>query len=89
MEVETTLESLPHIAPALAIFFVLAALLVGGVGTILLVWAYCRVFSKAGFSWAMGLLMLVPLANAFVPFILAFSEWPIQREIRTLKGQSR
>jgi len=89
MEAEAVFESLHNIAPAIVIIIVLATLLVGVLGTILLVWVYCRIFSKAGFSWAMGLLMLVPLVNAFVPFILAFSDWPVQREIRTLKQQSR
>ena len=89
MEAEAALESLNNIGPAVVISIALAVLLVGGLGTILLVWAHCRIFSKAGFSWAMGLLMLVPLVNAFVPFILAFSDWPVQREIRMLKEQSR
>jgi len=89
MEAEAVLESLNTIGPAVVIFIALAILLVSVLGTILLVWAYCRIFSKAGFSWAMGLLMLVPLVNAFVPFILAFSDWPVQREIRTLREQSR
>ena len=89
MEPEFVLESLNNIGPAVVVFIVLAILLVSVLGTILLVWAHCRIFSKAGFSWAMGLLMLVPLVNMFVPFILAFSDWPIQREIRILREQSR
>ena len=52
---------------------------------ILIVWIFCRIFSKAGFSWALGLLMLVPIANIVMPLILAFSEWPIQKELRELK----
>jgi hypothetical protein len=89
MEPEFVLESLNNIGPAVVVFIVLAILLVSVLGTVLLVWAYCRIFSKAGFSWAMGLLMLVPLVNAFIPFILAFSDWPVQRELKTLKEQSR
>ena len=89
MEPEFVMESLNNIGPAVIVFIVLAILLVSALGTILLVWAHCRIFSKAGFSWAMGLLMLVPLVNMFVPFILAFSDWPVQRELRTLKEQSR
>jgi hypothetical protein len=89
MEPEFALESLNNIGPAVVVFIVLAILLVSVLGTVLLVWAYCRIFSKAGFSWAMGLLMLVPLVNAFIPFILAFSDWPVQRELKTLKEQSR
>jgi len=89
MDTEIVFEELNNMGPAIVVFIVLAILLVSALGTILLVWAHCRIFSKAGFSWAMGLLMLVPLVNMFVPFILAFSDWPVQRELRTLKEQSR
>ncbi len=53
--------------------------------TIVMVWVYCRIFSKAGYSWALGLLMIVPVANLIMPFILAFGDWPIQRELRQLR----
>ena len=49
--------------------------------------AYCKIFSKAGYSWAMGLLMLVPIANLIVMLVLAFGDWPILKEIRALKTQ--
>ena len=88
MEPEFALEPIAGIGPVIVFVIVLAVVLASALGTILVVWAYCRIFSKAGFSWAMGLLMLVPLANVLVPFILAFSDWPIQREVRVLKGQS-
>lgn len=48
--------------------------------SILMVVAFCRIFSKAGYHWAFGLLMLVPLGNLFVPLYLAFSDWPIFRQ---------
>jgi hypothetical protein len=44
----------------------------------------CKIFAKAGFCWALGLLMFVPIANIIMAFILAFSEWPIQRQLRRL-----
>ena len=50
-----------------------------------LIW--CKLFSKAGYHWALGLLMFVPIANIVVPFYLAFAEWPIQRELRMLQQQ--
>lgn len=46
---------------------------------------YCKIFAKAGFHWAMGLLMFVPVANLIVMLVLAFCEWPIQREIHMLR----
>ena len=51
--------------------------------------AFCKIFSKAGFSWALGLLMLVPIANIVMFFYLAFAEWPIQRELRSFRQQSQ
>ena len=48
--------------------------------------AGCRVFSKAGFHPLVGLLLFVPIVNLFVFLFLAFSHWPIQRELRALRG---
>ena len=47
--------------------------------------AFCKIFSKAGFSWALGLLMLIPIANLVMFLVLAFSDWPIAKELRALK----
>jgi hypothetical protein len=42
------------------------------------------IFAKAGYHWAMGLLMIVPIANIIMPFVLAFGKWPIQKELEQL-----
>jgi len=42
----------------------------------------CKIFAKAGYHWATGLLGLVPLINLFLPFYLAFADWPVRRELR-------
>ena len=65
------------------LFFLFAGLLV----TILMAWVYCRIFSKAGYPWVLGLLMLVPIANIIMPFVLAFGDWPVHKELRILKQQ--
>jgi uncharacterized YccA/Bax inhibitor family protein len=49
---------------------------------------FCKIFSKAGYSWALGLLLLVPIANIIMAFFLAFADWPIRKELRRLKQQS-
>ncbi len=42
-----------------------------------------RVFSKAGFPGALGLLVLIPGLGFFIVLIvLAFAEWPIEQELR-------
>ncbi|MGB6191772.1 MAG: hypothetical protein WBF42_04840 [Terracidiphilus sp.] len=38
---------------------------------------YWRIFSKAGFSGWLSLLMLVPPINLIVLYVVAFSEWKI------------
>jgi hypothetical protein len=46
---------------------------------ILVVWPAWRICSKAGFRGALSLLILVPLANLFLLFFLAFADWPALR----------
>ena len=48
---------------------------------------FCKIFSKAGYCWALGLLMFIPIVNIIMPFVLAFGDWPIQKELRLLKQQ--
>ena len=45
----------------------------------MLAWRIC---SKTGFPGGLGLLMLVPVANLILLCVLAFAEWPIERELR-------
>ncbi len=46
---------------------------------ILPVIAFWKICSKAGFSGALGLLMIIPIANIILPLYLAFAEWPALR----------
>ena len=78
----------PQAAPALfmgifTIFVVLFVLILA----IIQIVAFCKIFSKAGFSWALGLLMIVPIANIIITLYLAFAEWPIERELSSYKQQ--
>ena len=49
--------------------------------------AFCRIFRKTGYHWALGFLMVIPLAELIVPLILGFTDWPIAKELRALKEQ--
>jgi hypothetical protein len=67
-------------------------LLVGGLAVllslgviVLTILVYCKIFAKAGFPWALGLLQLLPVVNLVMLIYLAFAEWPVQRELRQLK----
>lgn len=73
--------------PWMAILPMLIMLFFGLLTTIVIALLYCKIFSKAGYSWALGLLMLVPIANIVMLFVLAFSDWPICNELRLLKQQ--
>ncbi|HZO73335.1 MAG TPA: hypothetical protein VFB60_14135 [Ktedonobacteraceae bacterium] len=46
---------------------------------------YWKIFSKAGYSGALSLLMLVPIANIVMLCVLAFGEWPIYQELNQLR----
>lgn len=63
-----------------AVFFGLAAAAVQ-------VYAFCMIFRKAGYHWAMGLLTLVPFGGLIVPLVLALMDWPVSKDLRLLKDQ--
>jgi len=46
---------------------------------------YWKLFSKAGYSGWLSLLMLVPLVNFGMMLFLAFADWPVLRELRALR----
>jgi hypothetical protein len=48
---------------------------------------FCMIYSRAGYPWAMGFLMLIPVVNIIMMLILAFSEWPIQKQLKMLQQQ--
>jgi len=67
---------------ALVIAFVLFVIFVAAAIKLLI---FCRIFAKAGYSWALGLLMIVPIADIIMAFFLAFADWPIHKELCLLK----
>jgi uncharacterized membrane protein YhaH (DUF805 family) len=81
MDYETAIqfeETMPFVLIAVAAFIALV---------LNLIWIliFCKIFAKAGYHWALGLLMLVPVVNMFIPFFLAFADWPAQQELRALR----
>jgi len=85
MEPYISLQHCPDVAPVIIVIFAIFAILFALIVAIIKVLIFCKIFSKAGYSWALGLLMLVPIANIIMPFVLAFADWPIQKEMRLLK----
>ena len=47
-----------------------------------------KITSKMGYPGAISLLLLLPIVNIVLYFIAAFSEWPIQKELRAYKEAS-
>jgi hypothetical protein len=59
-----------------------------GVGAFLIpLIPFWKIFSKAGYPGAMGLIMLVPFLNLIMLFYLGFAEWPVLRELERLRRQ--
>jgi len=65
----------------------LIVLIISLVVTIFFAIVYWKIFAKAGYSGAMGLLMFIPIANLIVLCVLAFGEWPIYKELNALRAQ--
>ena len=47
---------------------------------VLIILPFWFIFSKAGYSKWLSLLMVVPIVNIVILYFLAFSTWPSQRE---------
>jgi uncharacterized oligopeptide transporter (OPT) family protein len=59
-----------------------------GIGVLILsLWINWTIAAKAGYSGALSLLMLIPLVNLIIVLMFAFSEWPIQRELREARAR--
>lgn len=83
MQVEVSTESLlDQILPFFGTKTGIATLVLAA---LIYVFAWCRLFSKAGFHGALGLLTLVPPLFVFLPLFLAFAAWPVDRELRGLR----
>ena len=73
---------------AMPLFFLLYLLfIVGFMALFAVIW--WRIFANAGYSGAMGLLMLIPVVNLAMLLILAFGEWPVHRKIRAMSHALR
>ena len=72
--------------PAELILIIFIAFIAFGL-TAVKVFSFCRIFSRMGYSWAFGLLMLLPLSEVVIPLILALIDWPVSKELRLLKQE--
>jgi hypothetical protein len=47
-----------------------------------IIWPYCRVVSRAGYSPWLGLLIIVPLVNVIALWVFAYVRWPALPEAK-------
>ncbi|MFH1882056.1 MAG: hypothetical protein ABIL62_05015 [Planctomycetota bacterium] len=87
MELAAPFQHCPEAAHVIIAIFAIFGIFLFLIVAIITALIFCKIFSKAGYCWALGLLMLVPIANIIMPFVLAFADWPIQKELRLLKQQ--
>jgi len=87
MEFGSSFQHCSEAAPVFVMIFVALVILTCLIVAVIKALIFCKIFSKAGYCWALGLLMLVPIANIIMPFVLAFGDWPVQKEMRLLKQQ--
>ncbi len=59
---------------------ILVILFVVAVFGIIVLIPYWRIFRKAGFPPALSLLMIVPLVNLAMLYVLAFTDWPALKQ---------
>ena len=45
------------------------------------IWGWAKIFSKAGYSPLLGILMIVPAVGLITFFWFAFSNWPVRRRL--------
>ena len=69
------------------VLFMLVVVFFALIGLAVQVVAFCMIFRKTGYHWALGFLMLIPFAKLIVPLILGFSDWPIAKKLRALQQQ--
>jgi hypothetical protein len=52
------------------------------------IYCYWRVAQKSGYPGAYSLLALIPLVNVVILLVWVFSEWPIEAELKRLRGST-
>jgi hypothetical protein len=62
-----------HALQAMMVFLPLVILL----GSLIVILPYWMIFKKAGFPAFLGILMVVPLVNIVLLYVLAFSQWKV------------
>jgi hypothetical protein len=78
MEATPDMSQMVMLVPLIIGYFVFAVVMM-----VLPTIAFWKICAKAGFSGALGLLILVPVGNLILPLYLAFAKWPALKETVT------
>jgi len=62
-----------HALQAMMVFLPLVII----IGSLIVVIPYWMIFKKAGFPPFLGILMVVPIVNLVLLYVLAFSDWKV------------
>ena len=46
-----------------------------------------RIATKMGYPGPLAILACLPIVNVMVAYIVAFADWPIEKEVRSLRRQ--
>ena len=74
-------QMMPYFAIVVMVLSIVSLLL-----TILNVIIFCKLFQKTGRPWALGFLVLLPMAGLIILLFLAFGRWPVLEELSALKA---
>lgn len=56
---------------------------------VLMILIWWRIFKKAGYEPALSLLMIVPIVNIVMLFVIAFGKWPIYEKLTSSMNQDK
>jgi uncharacterized membrane protein HdeD (DUF308 family) len=73
---------IPGVLEAIIILFIAFFVIVF---TVIKVFSFCRIFSKAGYNWTFGLLL--PLSEIVIPLVLALTNRPVCKELHLFKEE--
>ena len=77
-----TADPIVPVVIAVVLFLVVATVLAI---VIIKAFLFCKIFANAGYHWAWGLLVLVPIVGVVMLFVLAFGRWPVRKELDELR----
>ena len=55
--------------------------------SLVVIWPAWRILTKAGFPGWFGIAAAIPMVNVALLVYVAFTEWPIERELREARRQ--